>query len=127
MTIAELIPELAKLSRDEKLQVLQSVASDLAANDRDSGANQALPQDVDEATDRALQYYNVSLKSILEPLHAGKDVAIHVDTKSYEVANGVGPAYRAMRRKQSAGPIVVHRIGIADPRLEARMKGEKFS
>jgi hypothetical protein len=126
MTLTDLIPEIVKLDRSDMIRVIRVIASELA-KDPDPIASESTDQQtsmennshsLDDTADRALAFYNSELAFQLEPEHNGEDVAIHVDTKSYEVARGVGHAYRAMRAKFPEGPIIVHRIGIADQRLD---------
>ena len=126
MTFTELQPALVDLNHMDKLRAMQFLASELVKEE----SAPAVVDDPDSATDptaEALAFYKAELRPILEPDHDGEDVAIHVETKSYEVAKGVGHAYRAMRAKEPDGFIVVHRIGIADPGLLARMKGERHT
>ena len=111
----DLIPEFVKLDRSDMIRAIQVLASELAKEELAMNESS-----LDDATANALAFYNSELASRLEPAHNGENVAIHVDTKSYEIANGVGHAFRAARAKHPEGAIVVHRIGIAEPSLASR-------
>ena len=120
MTLTDLIPEIVKLDRSDMIRAIQVIASELAKEEPALNG-----PSLDDSTAKALAFYKSELASLLEPAHNGENVAIHVDTKSYEIANGVGHAFRAVRAKHPEGVIVVHRIGIAETGLASRMKGEK--
>jgi hypothetical protein len=128
MTLTELLPSLTELNRIEKLKVMQFLASELAQEEEirepvDTGLVTSAAGETE--IQAALDFYQAELQQILETDHNGKNVAIHPQTKSYEVAAGPGHAYRALRSRQPNGAIVVRKIGAADVGLASRMRGLK--
>lgn len=111
----DLIPEFVKLDRSDMIRAIQVIASELAKEEPVMSE-----PSLEDVSVKALAFYNSELASRLEPSHNCENVAIHMDTKSYEIANGVGHAFRAARAKHPEGAIVVHRIGIAEPSLASR-------
>lgn len=75
---------------------------------------------------QALNLYETELRSLLEPEFSGQAVAIHVDTRDYEVAATHSAAARALlARRPADGRIVTLTIGPpsdADLRLTSRMQ-----
>jgi predicted Fe-Mo cluster-binding NifX family protein len=82
-----------------------------------------IPEDDEPIVVEALAFYNRELRAILETDRNGDHVAIHVDSRSYEVAERSGAAHRALRSKHPDGVIVVHKIGPPDYELVDRMRG----
>jgi hypothetical protein len=64
------------------------------------------------------------LRPLLEPVHNGEIVAIHVDSGDHVVARTSGAAMRAMRHRQPLGKLVLLTIGpVCDTGLAMRMLG----
>jgi hypothetical protein len=121
MTFTELQPALVDLDRTDKLRAMQFLASELAKEE-----SAPAPVDGDSPADptaEALAFYKAELRPILEPDHNGENVAIHVETKDYEVAKGPGHAHRGLRARHPEGFVIIHQIGPADSGLVARMRG----
>jgi len=67
---------------------------------------------LEDLSGRGQALYDAHLKSRLEPEHARRFVAIHVDTGKYAVARSSGEAVRAMRQRCPAdGRLYVRRVG----------------
>lgn len=65
-----------------------------------------------DLTERGLAIYEQNLKTLLEPTQNGRFVAIHVDSKDYEVARTSADAMRAMlKRHPIDGKLVIRTIG----------------
>ena len=129
MPLADLLPVLGGLDYDEKLKAIQFLVAELADEKAKAAPEGTLLADTtalaDDDVTKALAFYRSELQQRLEPLHNGDNVAIHVDSLSYEVAKGPGHARRALREKHPNGVIVVHKIGPADQGLVARMRGAR--
>ncbi len=80
----------------------------------------------DEETQAAIDYYNHTLKAILEPAHNRETVAIHAPSGDYELARNSSDASRAVRAKHPVGAIVTMLVG-PDQRdaLAVRLLGDK--
>lgn len=90
-----------------------------------SPANDGIPLDMeqDELVRMGLAIYE-RLKPLLEPVHNGKVVAIHVDSGDHVVAGTSGAAMRAMRKRRPAGQLALLTIGpVHDTGLARRMLG----
>jgi predicted DNA-binding antitoxin AbrB/MazE fold protein len=70
------------------------------------------PLDADALSATAWKFYNDTLKQCLEPGHNGQVVAIHTTTLDYEVALNSPRAWKALRKRQPDGKIMVLDIGI---------------
>ena len=64
-----------------------------------------------DRTRRAREIYESKLKAILEPTHAGKVVAIDIETHAYYIADDPMEACRKGRSKQPNTVFVCRRIG----------------
>jgi len=75
-----------------------------------------------------LCFYDLELKSRLEPEHDGEFVAIHHASHDYAVARTSGDAMRAIRAGHPDGAILLHRIGLsaANAALATRMLGARI-
>ncbi len=132
MTLSELLPALDSLDRTDKLKAVKFLVTTLM--DTEVGVAEGQPSETASAADsggelainEALDFYQNELRSVLEPAHNGDNVAIHVPSRSFEVARGSGHALRALRTRHPGGPIVVHKIGPTDYGLVARMRGERL-
>lgn len=81
-------------------------------------------QPIDDVTRRGLAIYRDRLQAILEPTHADRVVAIHLDSGDYRVADSSPDALRAMRRVHPSGLLFLYTIGPAsDVGLARRMSG----
>jgi len=65
-----------------------------------------------ELVSAAWRIYNDRLRSILEPEHLGRKVAIHPDSGDFEVASSSPAARRALRKRHPAGLFVVIHVGV---------------
>jgi predicted DNA-binding antitoxin AbrB/MazE fold protein len=81
--------------------------------------------DADALSAAAWKFYNETLKAILEPERNGDVVAIHPDSLDYEVAASSPRAWKALRKRQPDGKIMVLDIGVvpAHNALTARSIG----
>jgi hypothetical protein len=125
VTFADLHPALADLEHDEKLQARQFLNAELAKGETDGYDLRGIPQDLADQSDEAYKFYVAELRPLLEPQHNGDYVAIDVGSGSYEVARGLGKAFRALRARHPNGKISVLQIGPADHSLVSRMRGER--
>src|SRR5437763_835388 len=66
---------------------------------------------LDALSRRGLAIYESRLKPLLEPVHNGETVAIHIESGDYAVAPARGQAMRAARRIHSKGPLVLMTVG----------------
>lgn len=69
-----------------------------------------------DTAQRGSRIYEESLKTLLEPEHNGKAVAIHVDTGEYIVADSLPLAREKMHQDQPDGMLFSRTIGIETTR-----------
>jgi hypothetical protein len=71
----------------------------------------------------ALEFYERELRTELERQHWGKAVAIHLESRDYEVAQTATRAYRTLRQRRPQGWITTLAIGAErpNPALERRL------
>ena len=74
---------------------------------------------------KAREFYDTELRPQMEEFYNGQYVAIHPESRSYNVQPGYGKAFRELRTQQPLGPIIVHSIGFAGSGLKARLRGEQ--
>jgi hypothetical protein len=72
-----------------------------------------MPSDtLSDLSQRGLAIYNETLKSILEPQHTNRYVAIHVPTGDYALGASSGDAMRAILQNHPVdGQLIIRKIG----------------
>ena len=89
---------------------------------RQALAEEAADGALSELSERALSYYQTTLKGRLEPEHNGEGLAIHPDTGDYAVAPTPTQAGHLLFERHPEGGTVTLRIGLMpDYSLAARL------
>ena len=96
-----------------------------AEQELEAESAQQRPLSPSDAVQQAREFYNIELRPRMEELYDGQYVAIHPESRSYNVQPGYGKAFRELRTQQPLGPIIVHNIGFANSGLKARLRGEQ--
>jgi predicted DNA-binding antitoxin AbrB/MazE fold protein len=83
------------------------------------------PNGADALSVAAWGFYEENLKQSLEPAHNGQVVAIHPESGDYEVAASSPRAWKALRKRQPDGQVIVLDIGVVSDHnpLAARNNG----
>ncbi len=82
--------------------------------------------DVDSLSAAARKFYNEMLQQSLEPGHNGEVVAIHPASLDYEVAASSPRAWKALRKRQPGGHIMVLDIGVLPANNALRLCGSSM-
>ena len=76
----------------------------------------------EKLTEQALALYEAKYSALLEPIHNGEVVAIHVDSEDYALGRTSHQAVQLLRARQPKGRLVILTIGAEpDYTLAARL------
>jgi hypothetical protein len=77
--------------------------------------------ELDERSQKALSIYEERIKSLVEPEHRGRGIAILPETGDYEIGKNPFLAGRALRQRHPGAQVVTFKIGLEpDYALTAR-------
>ncbi len=82
---------------------------------------------MDDLSRRAHAYYTERLQSLLEPVHNGEFVAIHLDSGNYTLGKTSSQARFALREREPQGMIVTSKIGVVDDPLAYRILASQLA
>jgi hypothetical protein len=76
--------------------------------------------DLDALVERGDALYESRIKALVEPVHNGKTVAIHLDSGDYALGSNSPTALRALRTRQPKGKVMTMLVGPerSDPTLD---------
>lgn len=83
----------------------------MSSDDNNAAVDLMDDEVLDELAERGRKLYDEKIKPLVEPMHNGRYIAVHLDTGDYEVSRRETDAWRTLFSRHSDGLIMTTIIG----------------